>query len=57
MVNGILNSKFKKKREVDEYGKTHHVSINTWKPEAKENKAEQPVVQKEEKEVSPDLPF
>jgi|TARA_R110000787_G_scaffold106310_1_gene213967 CelD/BcsL family acetyltransferase involved in cellulose biosynthesis len=38
-----------KKREADQYGKTHYVAIDTWKPEAK---AEEKVVKQE-----PDLPF
>jgi len=28
--------KVNKKKEVDQYGKTHSVSINTWKPEPKD---------------------
>jgi hypothetical protein len=38
-----------KKKEADQYGKTHSVSIDTWKPEAKK-------VEKVEEE-SKDLPF
>ena len=41
---------------VDDYGKSHYVTINEWKPEAKEQKPTPPVAKKEE-EVSPDLPF
>ena len=37
------------KKEADQYGKTHSVSIDTWKPEAKK-------VEKVEEE-SKDLPF
>jgi len=32
-----LKIKVQKKREADQYGKTHSVSINTFKPEAKTN--------------------
>jgi len=38
-----------KKKEADQYGKTHSVSVDTWKPEAK--KAEKV------EEESKDLPF
>ena len=41
---------------VDDYGKSHYVTINEWKPEAKAQKPAPPVAKKEE-EVSPDLPF
>lgn len=41
---------------VDDYGKSHYVTINEWKPEAKEQKPA-PSVAKKEEEVSPDLPF
>ncbi len=36
-----------KKREADQYGKTHYVAVDTWKPEAK----------KEEAKEEQDLPF
>tara|TARA_R100001463_G_scaffold42546_11_gene89126 strand:+ start:877 stop:1128 length:252 start_codon:yes stop_codon:yes gene_type:complete len=36
-----------KKRETDQYGKTHYVAVDTWKPEEK----------KEEKKEEQDLPF
>ena len=36
-----------KKREADQYGKTHYVAIDTWKPEPK----------KEEPKEDKDLPF
>lgn len=39
-----------KKKEVDQYGKTHSVSVDTWKPEAKKEVAP-PVEEKD------DLPF
>ena len=29
-----IKLKVVKKREVDEYGKTHYIEVNTWKPEA-----------------------
>jgi hypothetical protein len=41
---------------VDDYGKSHYVTINEWKPEAQEQKPAPPVAKKEEK-VTPDLPF
>ena len=42
-----IKLKVVKKREADEYGKTHYVAIDTWKPEPKKDEV------KEEK----DLPF
>lgn len=30
-----------KKREVDQYGKTHYVEVDTWKPEQKKQEAQQ----------------
>jgi CelD/BcsL family acetyltransferase involved in cellulose biosynthesis len=39
-----------KKREADQYGKTHYVAIDTWKPEPK-------VEEKKVAEQEPDLPF
>ena len=30
-----------KKREVDQYGKTHYVEVDTWKPEPKKQEAQQ----------------
>lgn len=36
-----------KKREADQYGKTHYVAVDTWKPEPK----------KEEAKEEQDLPF
>jgi|TARA_R100000935_G_scaffold58725_1_gene97310 hypothetical protein len=39
-----------KKREADQYGKTHYVAIDTWKPEPK---AETPKVEEQDQ----DLPF
>jgi len=42
-----INLTISKKKEVDAYGKTHAVSVNTWKPEG------QTVTQ----EVNDDLPF
>jgi|TARA_R110000787_G_scaffold4016_3_gene15657 heterodisulfide reductase subunit C len=38
------------KREADQYGKTHYVAVDTWKPEAKKEAAT-------ESQSSPDLPF
>mgnify|MGYP003625798873 CR=1 FL=1 len=50
--------KVQKKRETDEYGKSHYVCVNTFKPDNKEEvKVEQPVAKKEEEKVNPDLPF
>ena len=46
---------------VDDYGKSHYVTINEWKPEAKEQKeeakVEKPVAKSEPQDASPDLPF
>lgn len=42
-----INLTISKKKEVDAYGKTHAVTVNTWKPEG------QTVTQ----EVNDDLPF
>jgi ribosomal protein L15E len=42
-----INLKVQKKKEVDQYGKTHYVEIDTWKPEEK----------KETQESDIDLPF
>ena len=30
-----------KKREADQYGKTHYVEVDTWKPEPKKQEAQQ----------------
>ena len=30
-----------KKREVDQYGKTHYVEVDTWKPEKKKQQTEE----------------
>ena len=38
-----------KKREADQYGKTHYVAVDTWKPEPKKEEAEA--------QPEPDLPF
>ncbi len=55
--NGKWYAKLKinRKRETDEYGKTHSVSINTWKPDQKQNEKQvaTPVAQEE----NGDLPF
>ena len=40
-----------KKQEKDQYGKTHYVAVDTWKPETK------PEPKKEEPKVDDDLPF
>lgn len=42
-----INLNVQKKKEVDQYGKTHYVAVDTWKPEAK----------KEVADSSGDLPF
>ena len=31
-----IKLKVQKKREIDKFGKTHSVEVNTWKPEKKE---------------------
>jgi len=46
--------KVNRKRETDEYGKTHSVSINTWKPDA--SKKVEDTAPAPEKENA-DLPF
>jgi len=59
--NGKWYTKLKvqKKQEADEYGKTHYVAVNTWKPDTKkeEAKVEKPVAKSEPQDASPDLPF
>ena len=54
--NGKWYAKLKvnRKRETDEYGKTHSVSINTWKPDA--SKKVEDTASAPEKENA-DLPF
>tara|TARA_R110000796_G_scaffold34775_12_gene89538 strand:- start:4633 stop:4920 length:288 start_codon:yes stop_codon:yes gene_type:complete len=47
--------KVKRKKETDEYGKTHSVSINTWKPEASKTNQTTPEPSTQTEEV--DLPF
>jgi len=42
-----------KKRETDQYGKTHYVEVNTWKPETKNTEA----TQHNSAESDEDLPF
>tara|TARA_R100000781_G_C3971023_1_gene90165 strand:- start:36 stop:311 length:276 start_codon:yes stop_codon:yes gene_type:complete len=44
-----IKVKVQKKKEVDQYGKTHFVEVDTWKPEAKSS---QPV-----ESTDDDLPF
>ena len=46
--------KVSKKKSVDEYGKTHAVSVNTWKPE---QKAATPQPKQVEMAHDGDLPF
>ena len=46
--NGKKYIKLQEKKEVDEYGKTHYVAVDTWKPEPKKETA--PAVEE-------DLPF
>ena len=43
-----------KKREVDQYGKTHYVAIDTFKPDAKNNQSDTPPAPTEPED---DLPF
>tara|TARA_R110000744_G_scaffold3157_3_gene12229 strand:+ start:1712 stop:1993 length:282 start_codon:yes stop_codon:yes gene_type:complete len=43
-----------KKREVDQYGKTHYVAIDTFKPDAKNSQSDTPPAPTEPEE---DLPF
>ena len=40
-----------KKREADQFGKTHYVAVDTWKPEPKKEEG------KEETKEEKDLPF
>tara|TARA_R110002012_G_scaffold16404_4_gene63419 strand:+ start:15651 stop:15905 length:255 start_codon:yes stop_codon:yes gene_type:complete len=42
-----INLNVQKKKEEDQYGKTHFVAVDTWKPEPK----------KQEAKVDEDLPF
>ena len=49
----FIKLKVCKKREVDEYGKTHYVEVNTWKPDPKKAEATQP----NSAESDEDLPF
>ena len=42
-----------KKKQADEYGKTHYVAVDTWKPEAKKEEKKSP----EAFHNDPDLPF
>tara|TARA_B110000908_G_scaffold170445_1_gene230049 strand:- start:3640 stop:3921 length:282 start_codon:yes stop_codon:yes gene_type:complete len=43
-----------KKREVDQYGKTHYVAIDTFKPDAKNSQSDTPPAPTEPED---DLPF
>jgi hypothetical protein len=47
LVNGkrYLNLNISEKRDVDQYGFTHSVAVDTWKPEAKAQPAPQPKYQ------------
>jgi len=36
-----IKLKVTKKREVDQYGKSHYVEVDTWKPEPKKQQAQQ----------------
>lgn len=49
----FIKLKVCKKREEDQYGKTHYVEVNTWKPEPKNAEATQP----NSAESDEDLPF
>ena len=55
--NGKWYAKLKvnRKRETDEYGKTHSVAINTWKPEASNKSVATPEPVEPQENV--DLPF
>jgi len=55
--NGKWYAKLKvnRKREKDEYGKTHSVAINTWKPEA--SNVNQPTPEPSNQVTEVDLPF
>jgi len=46
-----IKLKVTKKREVDQYGKSHYVEVDTWKPEQKQVQQSQQVQQDD------DLPF
>lgn len=50
----FIKLKVCKKREVDEYGKTHYVEVNTWKPT---KQAEPTQAQTSSPESDEDLPF
>tara|TARA_R110002051_G_C8332023_1_gene436820 strand:- start:116 stop:412 length:297 start_codon:yes stop_codon:yes gene_type:complete len=57
--NGKWYAKLKvsKMRKTDEYGKTHSVAINTYKPPVKEEEKQEAPVKTEKTEANPDLPF
>ena len=44
-------------KEPDQYGNTHSVILDTWKPEAKAEAAPAPVKKAQPKTVANDLPF
>lgn len=46
-----IKLKVAEKREPDQYGKTHYVEVDTWKPEPKQDEPQYPEVEKD------DLPF
>lgn len=50
-----INIKTQKKKETDEYGKTHFVEVNTWKPEKSAEVKKEPQV--EAQTSIDDLPF
>ena len=57
-----LRIKVQRKREPDKFGKTHSVSINTFKPEPKTNiekwaKKNEPTKQEYQNDIAGDLPF
>ncbi len=45
-----IKVKVQKKKETDQFGKTHYVEVNTWKPEEK-------TASKKVQEPTEDLPF
>tara|TARA_R110000764_G_scaffold19298_1_gene50871 strand:- start:2017 stop:2301 length:285 start_codon:yes stop_codon:yes gene_type:complete len=49
--------KVSKMRQTDEYGKTHSVAINTYKPPVQEEGSQEAPVKVEKTEADPDLPF
>jgi hypothetical protein len=54
-----VNLNVNEKREADQYGKTHSVTVDTWKPDAPKSAPSRPAPSRPqfEDDDSPDLPF